>query len=387
MTTLSAAPIGELTDEQRDFVAAIRDFCDREVGTREQRDALSANGRKPHNPELSRKVGELGWLGIGMPEEYGGTPGGVVDMCLLLEETSRGQLPIGGYGVSRIIAQATMKFGTEEQKAKILGNIAAGGQEAIAMSEPGSGSDVASLQCRAVRDGDEYVINGQKIWTSEAHLADNILLVCRTDDTGAKHEGISMIFVPKDTPGMEIRPIETMGGDGVNDVFFTDCRVPAENLLGTENQGWIQLTAGLNIERLILAAMLLGVAQRAFDDTLSYVKEREQFGRPIGSFQALRHRIADLATELECARLLTYDVARRVDANPDAMFPREASMAKLKVTETAKKIALEGMQMMGGYGYATEYDMERHVRATLVSTIYGGTSEIQREIISKTLGL
>ena len=133
--------------------------------------------------------------------------------------------------------------------------------------------------------------------------------------------------------------------------------------------------------------MMLGVAQRAFDETLSYIKEREQFGRPIGSFQAIRHRVADLATELECCRLLTYDVARRVDQDPDAMFPREASMAKLKVTETAKKIALEGMQMMGGYGYATEYDMERHVRTTLVSTIYGGTSEVQREIIGKTLGL
>ncbi|MEI2703398.1 MAG: acyl-CoA dehydrogenase family protein [Baekduia sp.] len=388
MTTITApSPIGDLTDEQRDFVAAIRDFCAREAGTREQRDALTENGRKPHNVELSKRVGELGWFGIGFPEEYGGIPGGIVDMCLLLEETARGQLPVGGYGVSRIIAAATMKFGTDEQKQKILGNIAAGGQEAIAMSEPGSGSDVASLQCRAVRDGDDYVINGQKTWISEAHYAENVLLVCRTDDSGSKHEGLSMIFVPKDTPGMELRLIDTMGGDIVNDVFFTDCRVPVENLLGTENQGWLQLTAGLNIERLILAAMMLGVAQRAFDETLSYIKEREQFGRPIGSFQAIRHRVADLATELECCRLLTYDVARRVDQDPDAMFPREASMAKLKVTETAKKIALEGMQMMGGYGYATEYDMERHVRTTLVSTIYGGTSEVQREIIGKTLGL
>ena len=145
--------------------------------------------------------------------------------------------------------------------------------------------------------------------------------------------------------------------------------------------------AGLNVERLILAATMLGIAQRAFDDTLAYVKERKQFGRPIGSFQALQHRLADLATELECTRLLVYDVAQTVDANPGALFPREASMAKLKATEVAKKIALEGMQMMGGYGYASEYDMERHVRTTLVSTIYGGTSEIQREIIAKTYGL
>src|SRR4249919_545381 len=149
----------------------------------------------------------------------------------------------------------------------------------------------------------------------------------------------------------------------------------------------MQLMAGLNVERLILAASALGIAQRAFDDVLAYIKERKQFGRPIGSFQALKHRIADLATEIECTRLLVYDVARKVDADPNQLLPREASMAKLKATEVAKRTALEGMQMMGGYGYATEYDMERHVRHTIVTTIYGGTSEIQREIISRSLGL
>ena len=231
-------------------------------------------------------------------------------------------------------------------------------------------------------------INGQKTWISEAHLAEHILLVCRTDRSGGKHDGLTMVDVPTDTPGMEIRPIETMGGDVVNDIFFTDCEVPAEQLLGVEDQGWTQLMAGLNVERLIIAAQIARPgAQRAFDDLLAYVKEREQFGRPIGSFQALKHRIADLATEIECARLLVYDVARKVDAEPGRMFPREASMAKLKATETAKQIALEGMQMMGGYGYATEYDMERHVRTALVSTIYGGTSEIQRDIIGRTYGL
>ena len=197
-----------------------------------------------------------------------------------------------------------------------------------------------------------------------------------------------MISIPvHEVDGLEIRPIETMGGEVVNDVFFTDTYVDADRLVGAEGQAWPQLMAGLNMERLILAAMLLGVAQRAFDDTLAYVSEREQFGRPIGRFQALQHRLADLATEIECCRLLTYDVAQAVDANPGKMFPREASMAKLKVTETAKQVALEGMQMMGGYGYATEYDMQGHVRQTLVSTIYGGTSEIQRDIIAKTYGL
>jgi isovaleryl-CoA dehydrogenase len=215
----------------------------------------------------------------------------------------------------------------------------------------------------------------------------HILLVCRTPRGENKHPGLSMLSVPADADGVEVRGIETMGGREVNDVFFTDCEVPAERLIGRQDEAWMQLMAGLNFERLIIAAQLLGVAERAFDDTLSYVKERKQFGRPIGSFQALRHRLADLATEIETARLLVYDVAAKTDANPGQLLPREASMAKLKATETAKRTALEGMQMMGGYGYATEYDMERHVRAALPSTIYGGTSEIQRDIIAKTLGL
>jgi isovaleryl-CoA dehydrogenase len=170
-------------------------------------------------------------------------------------------------------------------------------------------------------------------------------------------------------------------------VYFTDCFVPADRLLGTQDQAWMQLMTGLNHERLIIAAQSLGMAQRAFDDVLAYVKERKQFGRPIGSFQTLRHRLADLATELESTRLLVYDVAARVDENPEMLFPREASMAKLKATELAKRTTLEAMQMMGGYGYAVEYDMERQVRLALVTTIYGGTSEIQRDIIAKTLGL
>ena len=376
-----------LSSEQQEFVSAVRDFCRRECGTREQRDALTDGGRHPHNQELYDKLAGLGWLGVATPEEYGGAGGGMVDLCLFLEETSRGLAPVGGFGVSSIVGGAFERFGTEEQKQEILTGIVNGSIESIAMSEPEAGSDVGALRCKAVRQNGGYVVNGQKTWISEAHLADHVLLVCRTDDSGSKHEGLTMLSVPRDADGMEIRPIETMGGEVVNDVFFTDCHVDADRLLGTEGQAWVQLMSGLNVERLILAAMMLGVAQRAFDDALAYVKEREQFGRPIGRFQTLAHRIADLATEIECCRLLTYDVAQRVDANPGKMFPREASMAKLKVTETAKRVALEGMQMMGGYGYATEYDMEGHVRATLVSTIYGGTSEIQRDIVAKTYGL
>jgi isovaleryl-CoA dehydrogenase len=376
-----------LTDEQKAFVEAIRDFCKRESGTREQRNALSGNGTVPHNQELYERVADLGWLGVGIGEEYGGAGGGMVDQCLFLEETGRGQLPIAAYGVTAIVAGAYQRFGTEEQKKEILGGIVRGRTEAIAMSEPDSGSDVGSLKCRAERRDGGYVINGHKTWISGAHHADHILLVCRTDSGGSKHEGLSMISVPTDAAGVEISGIDTMGGREVNDVYFTDCFVPASNLIGQQDQAWMQLMAGLNVERLIIAALILGVGQRAFDDALSYVKERHQFGRPIGSFQVLKHRIADMAIELECARLLVYDVASKVDEDPSALFPREASMAKIKATEVAKKVALEGMQMMGGNGYTTEYEMERHVRTTLVSTVYGGTSEIQREIVAKTFGL
>ena len=371
----------ELTDERRAFVEAIRDFCRRETATREQR------GPEPHNPEIYRRMAELGWLGVAIPEEFGGAGGGLVDLCLLLDETAYGMAPIAGIATTMIAAGAYERFGTEDQKHEILGGIVRGDVEAIAMSEPEAGSDVGALQCRAERSDGAFVVNGQKTWISNAHHAAHVLLVARSDRSGGKHEGLTMLNVPAGVRGMEVRGIDTMGGREVNDLFFTDCEIPAANVLGREGQAWMQLMAGLNVERLIIAAQHLGMARRAFDDALGYVKERKQFGRPIGSFQALRHRLADLATELECCRLLVYDVARRVDADPAALFPREASMAKLKVTEVGKQVALEGMQMMGGYGYATEYDMERHVRGAVVGTIYGGTSEIQRDIIGKTLGL
>ena len=279
------------------------------------------------------------------------------------------------------------RFGSETLKAEILGDIARGRIAAIAMSEPEAGSDVGSLTCRAERVNGHYVINGQKTWITAAHAADHILLVCRTGRFEDRHQGLSMIAVPGDSEGIEVHGIETMGPREINDVFFTDCRVSADRLVGVEDEGWRQLMAGLNHERLIIAAQALGLAQRAFDDTLAYVKERKQFGRPVGSFQALSHRLADLATEIATTRLLVYDTARRVDANPGVPFAREASMCKLKATETAKRAALEGVQMMGGAGYAVEYDMEHHLRVAVVTTIYGGTSEIQREIIARTYGL
>ncbi|MBU3705359.1 MAG: acyl-CoA dehydrogenase [Mycobacterium sp.] len=376
----------QLTDEQRSMVATVREFAARECGTREQRLALTDGGTKFSNTDIARKLADLGFLGLSIPEEYGGAGGGLFDACLLLEEISYNRIPLASFSVTLIVAHMYLNFASEDLKREVLGAIVSGTPTAVAMSEPGSGSDVASLRCKAEKVDGGYRLNGQKMWISNAHISDHIMLVARTSDTGEKHQGISMISVPTSTKGVEIRPISTMALE-VNDVFFTDAVVEEERLVGVEGQGWSQLIAGLNTERVIVGAAALGQARRAFDDTLEYVKTRKQFGKPVGSFQALSQRLADLATEIECARLLTHDIAQRVDENPGALMPREASMVKLKTTELAKQAALEGIQMMGGMGYTTEGGMEEQFRTAVVGTIAGGTSEIQRDIIAKTLGL
>ncbi len=378
----------EFSSEHKDFAAAVAAFAKREAGTREQRDALTANDTEQHNPGVYAKMAELGWLGLTVPEEYGGSAATMVDMCILLEESLRGMLPIGAIGPTLITGGAYAEFGTEAQKDNVLRGIVRGASQSISMSEPEAGSDVGNLSTKAVKTADGWLINGQKTWCSNAHISENILLVARTSKDGGKHEGLTMFHVPAGTPGLQITPIELMGNQReTNDLYFTDCLLPEDAVVGEEGNGWRQLMTGLNFERLILAAMSLGAAERAFEDTIQFVTQRKQFGRPVGTFQSLRHRLADLATEIECTKLLVYSVAREADANPNKILAREASMAKLKATEVSKKVALEGMQMMGGYGYAREFDMEKHVRGALVSTIFGGTSEIQRDIIGRTLGL
>jgi alkylation response protein AidB-like acyl-CoA dehydrogenase len=376
----------QLTDEQQSMIATIREFAAKECGTREKRLALTNGGTTHHNAETAAKLADLGFLGLSIPEQYGGAGGGLFDACLLIEELAYNQIPVGSFGVTLIVSHMYLNFASEDLKKEILGAVVSGTATAVAMSEPGSGSDVASLRCKADKVDGGYRLNGQKMWISNAHYSDHILLVCRTSDSGDKHQGISMLSVPTSTAGVEIRPIPTMGAE-VNDVFFTDAEVGQERLVGVEGQGWSQLIAGLNTERVIVGALALGQARRSFVDTVNYVKTREQFGRPVGTFQALSHRLADIATEIECTRLLVHDIAQRVDENPGKLMPQEASMVKLKATELAKHVALEGIQMMGGMGYATEGGMEEQFRAAVVGTIAGGSSEIQRDIIAKTLGL
>lgn len=378
-----------LTDEQRDFAAAVREFCQKECGTREQRDALTDHGVEQHNAALHEKLAATGYLGVSIPEEYGGSGGGVTEQVLLFEELWRGMAPVHGAGSTHTVAGIYKRFASEDQKKATLGAICSGTVMSISMSEPGAGSDAASIACKAEKVGGGFRITGQKTWCSDAHHAGMILLLARTGRGDRPHDGLTMFEIPAGSPGLEVRPISTLGGAEVNDLFFTDVFVPESAIVGEEGAGWRQVMAGLNGERLVAAAQGLGMAQRTFDDLLAYVKQREQFGAPIGSFQALRHRIADLAIEIESARALTYATTAQIEqetGTPEERV-RWTSMAKVKVTETAKKVALEGVQMMGGYGYSTEFDMERHLRMSIAPTIYAGTNEIQRDIISSTLGL
>lgn len=377
-----------LTAEQNDLAMSVREFCRREVGTKEQRDKLTDCGRHSHSLELNRKIAELGWAAIDVPEEYGGAGGNHVDLCVLLRELAKGLAPLPWLGTTLITAAIYRRFASEELKARVLQRVAGGAALSISMSEAGAGSDVAALTCRAEHTDDGWVINGSKTWCTNAHLADSILLVARTAKTDKKHFGLTMFHVPTDIEGLTIRPIDTMNGTEVNDLYFTDSILPDSAVVGQLDQGWSQLMAGLDTERLILAAQALGTAQRAFDDCLTFVTDRTQFGQPVGSFQAIKHRLADLATEIECAELLVFDVAQSADdPGRAAHLSRASSMAKLKATEAAKAMAIEGMQMMGGYGYSTEFDMVQHLRIALGATIYGGTNEIQREIIGRSFGL
>jgi butyryl-CoA dehydrogenase len=296
---------------------------------------------------------------------------------------------VHGAGTSHTVAGVYKRFGSEEQKKTTLGAISSGSVMSISISEPQAGSDAANVSCNAGPVSGGHRLNGQKTWCSDAQFADRILVVARTGRGAKRHDGLTMFDVPADAPGLTVRPIPTMGGNEVNDLYFTDVFVPDARVVGEPGKAWRQVMAGLGGERLVAAAQGLGMAQRTFDDLLAYVKERRQFGQAIGTFQALRHRIATLAIEIEASKALTYDTVHRVQhglGDPQELI-RLTSMAKVKVTETAKQVALEGVQMMGGYGYATEYGMEQHLRNAIAPTIYAGTNEIQREIISGTYGL
>lgn len=374
-----------ITEEQSALIESVRTYCDGNTATVAQRDALTEGGTESTSTKTVQDMGERGWLGISLPEEYGGLGGSFFDEVLFLEASSRGLAPINAYSTGLTAAQTYLKWGNDEQRTTVCTNLANGRLEAISLSEPGTGSDLGAVTCKAERSGDEYIINGQKTWCTAAHLAENLLVLVREETTEKKHDGLTLLMVPTSTPGVEVRGIELMEPRTVNEIFFTDARVPASAVVGEAGQGWKQLMRGLSVERLIIAAMSLGAAQRSLDDTVAYVRERKAFNTPLATFQALRHRLADLHTEISFARSFVYDIAQAVDRGEEDSLGPQSSMAKLKCTEIAKEAALEGVQMMGGNGYTREYGMEGQLRTAIAPPIYGGANEVQRDIIAKNL--
>lgn len=377
------------TDEQLAFAESIRDFCQRECGTREQRDALTDNGKEAHNQALYEQMAQLGWAGVAIPEEYGGVGGSLTDYVIFFHETWKGLAPVFAAGSVSTCLGVYKRGGTDDQKQRALPAMAEGTIYAISISEPEAGSDVANVKTRAQKADGGWVLNGQKTWCSAAHQADHLLLLARTSKEESRHDGLTIFEIPTDAQGVEIRGIETLMGREVNDIFLTDVFVPDDAVVGPLGKGWKLIMAGLNSERLIVCAQGMGACDRTLSDLLSYVKERKQFGAAIGTFQALRHRIADLAIDIEAGRALVYDTVLAADLGSGAPeeIIRRTSMSKVKMTEVAKHVTLEAVQMMGGYGYATEYGMERQLRLSIAPTIYAGTNEVQREIISSTYGL
>jgi alkylation response protein AidB-like acyl-CoA dehydrogenase len=259
---------------------------------------------------------------------------------------------------------------------------------AIAISEPEAGSDIGAIRTFAVRDGDEYVVNGQKLWATGAGAKDTVMNVyLKTDREKNYREGMSLLLIDNDTPGVELRKLDMLGRrcTGTYEVFFNDVRVPADRLVGGENNGWNCVLSGLQLERVCSAAGSCGGALAAFDLALAYAKERVQFGRPIGTNQSIAHTLADLQTEIDAARTLTWRAAWMVSEGQDAL--REITMAKLFASEVYVKVANAGMQIFGGYGYSMEYDMQRHFRDSRSSTIAAGTSEMQRNVLAGLMGL
>lgn len=377
----------EFNDEQAIWHKTVHDFVDKEFG-REYYRQCDQERRYPY--EIYKRLVELGWIGIMIPEEYGGLGSDAIMYTILNEALGKYGVDIGTpVALTTFTSTNVVRHGTEEQKQYYLPKVCTGDVRfSISITEPDAGSDAASLKISAVLDGDDFVINGQKVFSTAAHAENNVIcLAARTDKTAPKHKGISLILVPNTTPGIEMRRLKTLArrATGTNEIFFTNVRVPRSNLLGQLNHGWKYLTGHLEMERLAVAGLNLGNAQTALDDAVEYAKNRVQFGRPIGQFQVIKHMLADMALEVDAVRLLVYRAAWIITQGKPC--PKEASMAKLFASETLFRTATNGMQILGGYGQMAEYDMERYFREGKQAMVGGGTSQIQRSIIARSLGL
>ncbi len=333
---------------------------------------------------------EAGVFALPFPTEYDGLGGNVLDLAIVAEEIGRYSADVAmAFGGSVFCALNVARKGSEEQKRYWLPKLISGEiRMSISMSEPDAGSDVGAMRTQARRDGNEYVISGQKIWATGAGAKNNFINVyVKTDPKAHYRQGMSLFLVDNTTPGLEIRKLDMLGrrSVGTYELTFNDARVPPDRLIGGENKGWECILSGLQAERVVAAACDCGSARGALDLATSYAKDRRQFGRAIGTFQAIAHMLANMEAELEAAWAVTLKAAWRVSQNEDAL--KEITIAKLLAAEAYVKAANVGMQVMGGFGYNMEFDMQRHFRDARAATIAAGTSELQRNVIAGQMGL
>ncbi|MCL6452730.1 MAG: acyl-CoA dehydrogenase [Alicyclobacillus sp.] len=374
----------EPTQEQREMRELVRKFAAEEIAPR----AAEIDETDTFPRDLIEKMGRLGLMGLPIPEAYGGVGADFVSYVLALEEISYASASLGV-----ILAVHTsvgsfpiLYFGTEEQKRRYLPRLASGEWiGAFALTEPNAGSDAGGIQTRAVRDGDEYVLNGNKLFITNATEADVFCVFAVTDPLRG-NRGVTAFLVERGTPGLRVGKKERkmgLNGSGTAELFFEDARVPVANRLGDENEGFRIAMRLLNGGRVGIGAQALGIARAAFDAANAYVRTRKQFGQPLIEFQGLQFMLADMATKIEAARWLVYHAAQL--KQNDQPCAKEASMAKLFASDTAMQVTTDAVQLFGGYGYIKEYPVERYMRDAKITQIYEGTNQIQRVVIARHL--
>jgi butyryl-CoA dehydrogenase len=376
----------QLTEEQKLFKKTVKEFADKEI-----KPLAAKIDKEEYFPwELYKKMGKLGLMGMTVPKQYGGSGIDRISYMIALEEISRvcGSTGITVEAHNSLGVGHIYEKGTEEQRKKYLPKLLHG--EAIAawaLTEPNAGSDAASLQTTAVLEGDEWVLNGTKQFITSGDIAEVVTIMAKTDKTlGAK--GISAFIIEKDTPGFSVGVLEDklgLRGSRTAELILEDCRLPKENLLGEKNLGFVGAMTILDRGRTAIGAMAVGIAQGALDESLSYAKQRVQFGKPIGKNQAIQWMLADMATSIDAARLLVMRAAYLEDKGQP--FSVEASMAKLFASEIAMKATRDAIQIHGGHGYMRDLPLERFYRDVKLTQIGEGTSEVQRMVIAKRLGL
>ncbi len=374
----------KLTEEQLMIQSMVRDLARTEFAPK----AMERDKTKEFPADNLKKLAELGLMGMMVPPEYGGSGADTVSYVLALAEVAYAcaATAVVMSVHNSIVCESILRFGTDDQKKKYLQPLAIGEiLGAFALTEPNAGSDPSSQTTKAVFEGNSYVLNGTKRFTTTGKNAGLVIVTAKTDET-ARHKGISAFLIERDTPGLTVGPLEDKMGlraSDTADLIFEDCRIPAENRLGNEGDGFLIAMTGLDGGRIGIAAQSLGVAQAAFDAAVQYAREREQFGRTISKFQGLRWMIADMAMEIEAARLMMLSAAGMKDNGEN--YTLQASMAKLFASEMVNRITAQAIQIHGGYGFTKEYPVERFYRDARVFTIYEGTSEIQRVVISNLI--